>query len=81
MSRYRIKLVEGLAAIWAFSHSVRNAVLNTLLAKHMAACLQEGVLEVATTDSAKSKLLIPQLACKIGGTFLGVAQPRERGNK
>jgi len=55
MYRHHIHLVEGLRAIGAFSHSIRDAIFNAMIAEHMAAGFQSSVFEVLATNSAKSE--------------------------
>ena len=57
MSRHNVHLIESFRAIGAFSHAVCNAVLHAVVAEKMSARLEDCVLEVLPTDSAKCKSL------------------------
>lgn len=57
MSRHNVHLIEGLRAIGTLPHAICNAVLHAVIAEEMAAGLQNRILEVLATYSAKCKSL------------------------
>ena len=49
---HNVHLVEGLRAVGTLSHTVGDTVFHAVIAKKMAAGLEDGVLEVLSADSA-----------------------------
>ena len=51
VNRHDVHLIECLGAVGAFPHPVRQAVFDTVVAEHMAARLQDRILEIIATNS------------------------------
>lgn len=57
MGSHDIHLVKRFRTVWAFSHAVGNAVLNTIVAEEMPTSLQDSVLEILSTNGTERKSL------------------------
>ena len=57
MSSHYVHLVERFGAVGTFSHAVRNTIVNTMVAEKMTTGLQNGILEIFSTNSAQRKSL------------------------
>jgi hypothetical protein len=57
MDGHGIGSVEGLVAAGTLPHAVRQPVVNAAVAKHMAASLEDCVLEVASANRADHQIL------------------------
>ncbi len=57
MNSHDIHFVESLRASRAFSHAILHTIFDALDAKHVAASLQNCILEPVFADGAESKLL------------------------
>ena len=57
MGGHNIDPVKGFITTRALSHTVRNSVVDTLVAEDVATGLEDRVLEIASADGAEDEVL------------------------